>query len=84
MQVTTVGLDLTKSVLHVYGVAEDGEVAFNRPLRRAQVLAFFERPGPCLVGIKACASSHHWARDLSKLGHAVRLMPPMQRPSARQ
>ena len=77
MQVTTVGLDLAKTVFHVHGVTEDGEVAFNRPLRRSQVLAFFERLAPCLVGIEACASSHHWARELSELGHTVRLMPPM-------
>ncbi|WP_114963191.1 IS110 family RNA-guided transposase [Tritonibacter mobilis] len=77
MQVTTVGLDLAKNVFHVHGVTHDGQVAFNRPLRRAQVLSFFQRFEPCLVGIEACASSHHWARALSKLGHTVRLMPPM-------
>ena len=77
MQVTTVGLDLAKNIFHVHGVTEGGEVAFNRPLRRAQVLAFFERLSPCLIGIEACASSHHWARELTKLGHTVRLMPPM-------
>tara|TARA_R100000789_G_C3001671_1_gene148981 strand:- start:241 stop:1266 length:1026 start_codon:yes stop_codon:yes gene_type:complete len=77
MQVTTVGLDLAKNIFHVHGVTETGDVAFNRPLRRAQVLAFFQRLSPCLVGIEACASSHHWARELSKLGHTVRLMPPM-------
>lgn len=77
MQVTTVGLDLAKNIFHVHGVTEGGEVAFNRPLRRAQVLGFFERLSPCRIGIEACASSHHWARELSKLGHTVRLMPPM-------
>jgi transposase len=77
MQVTTVGLDLAKNNFHVHGVAENGEVAFNRPLRRAQVLAFFERQTPCLIGVEACASSHQWARELSRLGHTVRLMPPM-------
>lgn len=77
MQVTTVGLDLAKSIFHVHGVTEAGEVAFNRPLRRAQVLAFFQRLAPCLVGVEACASSHYWARELIKLGHEVRLMPPM-------
>lgn len=76
MQVTTVGLDLAKSIFHVHGVAEDGLVAFNRPLRRAQVLVFFGRLSPCLVGIEACSSGHYWARELSKLGHYVRLMPP--------
>lgn len=73
----TVGLDLAKTIFHVHGVTEGGEVAFNRPLRRAQVLAFFERLSPCLIGIEACASSHHWGRELSKLGLTVRLMPPM-------
>jgi transposase len=77
MQVTTVGLDLAKNIFHVHGVTETGEVAFNRPLRRAQVLAFFERLSPCLIGIEACASSHHWGRELTKLGHTVRLMPPI-------
>lgn len=77
MQVATVGLDLAKNVFHVHCFAEDGEVTFNRPLRLAQVLAFFERLDPCLVGVEAYASSHDWARELSKLGHTVRLMPPM-------
>jgi transposase len=77
MHVTTVGLDLAKTIFHVHGVTETGEVAFNRPLRRAQVLAFFERLAPCLIGIEACASGHYWARELTKLGHEVRLMPPM-------
>lgn len=77
MQVTTVGLDLAKNIFQVHGVTKTGDVAFNRPLRRAQVLAFFQRLPPCLVGIEACASSHHWARELSNLGHTVRLMPPM-------
>lgn len=77
MQVTTVGLDLAKNIFQVHGVTKTGDVAFNRPLRRAQILAFFQRLPPCLVGIEACASSHHWARELSKLGHTVRLMPPM-------
>lgn len=77
MQVTTVGLDLAKNIFHVHGVTEDGEVAFNRPLRRSQLLAFFDRLAPCLIGVEACASSHYWARELSKLGHSVRPMPPM-------
>jgi len=77
VQVTAVGLDLAKTIFHVHGVTEDGQVAFNRPLRRSQVLAFFQRLEPCLVGVEACASSHHWGRELSKLGHTVRLMPPM-------
>ncbi len=76
MQVTTIGLDLAKNIFQVHGVSQDGDVAFNRTLRRRQVLEFFERLDPCLVGIEACASSHYWARELVKLGHDVRLMPP--------
>jgi len=77
MEVTTVGLDLAKTIFHVHGVTEAEEVAFNRPLRRSHVLALFDRLVPCFVRVEACASSHDWARDLSKLGHTVRLMPPM-------
>jgi len=76
MQVTTVGLDLAKNIFQVHGIDDNGEVAFNRALRRAQVLAFFERLEPCLVGIEACGTSHHWARELIKLGHNVKLIPP--------
>lgn len=76
MHVTTVGLDLAKNVLQVHGVAADGAIGFNRSLRRAQVLAFFEGLPPCLVGIEACGTSHHWAREIAKLGHEVRLIPP--------
>jgi len=77
MQVTTIGLDLAKNVFQVHGIYKDGEVAFNRALRRAQVLSFFERLEPCLVGIEACGTSHHWARELIKLGHNVKLIPPV-------
>jgi len=77
MQVTTVGLDLAENVFQVHGVSENGEVAFNQALRRAQMLAFFERLPPCLVGMEACGSSHYWARQLSKLGHDARLIPAM-------
>lgn len=77
MHVTTIGLDLAKNVFQVHGIADDGEVAFNRPLRRAQVLTFFGKLEPCLVGIEACGTSHHWARELMKLGHNVKLIPPV-------
>lgn len=77
MQVTTVGLDLAKSVFQVYGVTEDGTVAFDRSLRRAQMIAFFKKLEPCLVGMEACGSSHYWARELSKLGHTVKLIAPV-------
>ena len=76
MHVTTVGLDLAKNVLQVHGVTADGTIAFNRSLRRAQVLSFFETVPPCLVGIEACGTSHYWAREIAKLGHEVRLIPP--------
>lgn len=77
MHVTTVGLDLAKNVFQVHGVSDHGEVLFNRALRRSQVLAFFERLDPCLIGMEACSTGHYWARALSKLGHEVKLIPPV-------
>jgi transposase len=74
--ITTIGLDIAKSVFQVHGVDAQGQVAIRRQLKRRYVLAFFEKLPPCLVGIEACASSHHWSRELSALGHTVRLMPP--------
>ena len=74
--VTTIGLDIAKSVFQVHGVNAEGEVILRRQLKRRYVLAFFEKLPPCLVGIEACASSHHWSRELQALGHTVRLMPP--------
>src|SRR6266404_4357301 len=76
MKITTIGLDLAKRVFQVHGVNGAGEVAVRKTLRRAQVLRFFERLDPCLVGIEACGTSHYWAREISKFGHEVRLMPP--------
>lgn len=76
MQISTIGIDLAKNVFQVHAETSSGEVVFNRALRRSQVLTFFERLEPCLVGMEACASSHHWAREISKFGHEVRLMPP--------
>jgi transposase len=73
---TTIGLDIAKSVFQVHGVNAEGNVAFRRQLKRRYVLAFFQKLPPCLVGIEACASSHHWSRELQALGHTVRLMPP--------
>ena len=77
MQVTTIGIDLAKNIFQVHGITENDEVAFNRPLRRAQVLPFFTRLDPCLIGMEACSTSHYWARELTRLGHEVRLIPPM-------
>jgi transposase len=76
MQISTIGLDLAKSIFQVHGVDAAGEVAFRKALRRPQVLPFFAKLPPCLVGIEACGTSHHWARELARLGHDVRLMPP--------
>ena len=74
--VRTVGLDIAKSVFQVHGVDGAGQVVIRRQLKRRYVLAFFQKLPPCLVGIEACASSHHWSRELKALGHTVRLMPP--------
>jgi transposase len=76
MEITTVGLDLAKRVFQVHGVDVAGGVVVRKALRRAQVLPFFSKLPPCLVGIEACGTSHHWARELIRLGHEVRLMPP--------
>jgi transposase len=74
--VSTIGLDIAKSVFQVHGIDAEGNVVLRRQLKRRYVLAFFEKLPPCLVGIEACASSHHWSRELQALGHTVRLMPP--------
>jgi len=74
--ITTIGLDIAKSVFQVHGVDAGGQVVIRRQLKRRYVLEFFQKLSPCLVGIEACASSHHWSRELQALGHTVRLMPP--------
>jgi len=74
--ITTIGLDIAKSVFQVHGVDAQGQVIIRRQLKRRYVLAFFQKLPACLVGIEACASSHHWSRELKALGHTVRLMPP--------
>jgi len=76
MQITTIGLDIAKSVFQVHGIDAAGEILLRRRLTRARVLPFFAKLGPCLIGIEACATSHYWARELRELGHDVRLMPP--------
>lgn len=76
MTVTTIGLDIAKTVFQVHGVDADGAVVIRRSLRRSQVIAFFKKLPPCLVGMEACATAHYWAREIRKLGHTVRLMPP--------
>jgi transposase len=75
MQVSTIGLDLAKNVFQVHGIDANEKVVVRKQLRRSQVMAFFEALAPCLVGMEACATAHHWARALRKLGHEVRLMP---------
>lgn len=75
-EITTVGLDLAKNVFQVHAVDATGVVVIRRQVRRAQMLLFFSRLKPCLIGIEACAGAHFWARELAKLGHEVRLIPP--------
>src|SRR5260370_21412904 len=75
-RVSTIGLDIAKSVFQVHGVDANGLVVIRRQLKRRYVLAFFEKLPSCLIGMEACASSHHWSRELQALGHTVRLMPP--------
>jgi transposase len=75
-EVITIGLDLAKNVFQVHGVDAGGAVVIRKQLRRRQVMPFFRKLSPCLVGIEACATAHHWARELIGLGHEVKLMPP--------
>ena len=76
MQITTIGLDLAKNVFQVHGVDDVGNVTIRKKLRRAEMLMFFAELPPCLVGVEACATAHHWAREITAFGHTVRLMPP--------
>jgi transposase len=75
-EITTVGLDLAKNVFQIHGIDDAGEVVVRKQLRRAQVLGFFAGLSRCVIGLEACATAHHWARELLALGHDVRLMPP--------
>ena len=75
-KIITIGVDLAKNVFQVHGVDADGAVVVRRQLRRRQVLAFFRKQPPCLVGMEACATAHYWAREIAALGHEVKLMPP--------
>lgn len=74
--VATVGFDLAKHVFQVHAIDDVGHVVTSRALRRKDLMAFFERLPSCLIGMEACSSAHHWARQLMTLGHDVRLMPP--------
>lgn len=75
-KISTIGLDLAKSVFQVHGIDSQGRVVVRRQLRRKEVLSFFAERPPCLVGMEACATAHYWGRELIKLGHTVKLMPP--------
>src|SRR5690242_5010816 len=75
-EVGTIGLDIAKSVFQVHGVDADGAVVIRKRISRAKVLEFFAAARPCLVGIEACPSAHHWSRKLQVFGHTVKLMPP--------
>jgi len=75
-RITTIGIDLAKSVFQLHGVDAEGRALLRRQLRRSQMLEFFQRQPACLIGMEACASAHYWARELAKFGHEVRLMQP--------
>jgi transposase len=77
MQITTIGLDIAKNVFQLHGIDAEGRVILRRKVRRDQLLALLSGLDPCLIGIEACATAHHWARQLEALGHEVRLMPPV-------
>src|SRR5512132_1076550 len=76
MKITTVGIDLAKNVIQLHGVDERGKTVLRKQLRRAQVASFFATLEPCLIGMEACGSAHHWARKLESYGHTVKLMAP--------
>src|SRR5260221_1947686 len=75
-KVSTIGIDLAKGVFQVHALDEQGAVVVRRALRRSKLLTWFAQLPPCLVGVEACATAHYWARELRKLGHDVRLIPP--------
>ncbi len=77
-EITTIGLDLAKSVFQVHGADRDGRPLLRKQLRRAQVLDFFAGLPACMVGMEACGSAHHWARELRALGRRVRLIPELR------
>lgn len=76
-EVTTIGLDIAKNVFHAHGADERGAAVFSRKLSRGKLLDFFARQPACLVAMEACSGAHHWARELIRLGHEVRLIPPV-------
>ncbi len=74
--ISTIGLDLAKRVFQVHGVDNQGQVIVEKRLQRSELLSWFAKLSPCLVGMESCATSNYWARELSKLGHRVKLIPP--------
>lgn len=76
MHITTIGLDLAKSVFQAHGIDGTGNIVLVKKLHRKQMLPFFSKLPPCLIGVEACATAHHWARVLIAMGHEVRIMPP--------
>jgi len=76
MKITTIGIDLAKNVFQVHGVDERGHLVLRKQIRRDQLAAFMVNLPPCLVGMEACGSAHHWARKFQDFGHTVRLMSP--------
>jgi hypothetical protein len=75
-KISTIGLDLAKSLYQVHGIASEGQVVIRKQLRRGELLRFFGRLSPCFVGMEACGGAHYWAREIAALGHEVRLIPP--------
>ncbi len=75
-EIVTIGLDIAKNVFQLHGVDRSGKIVLRKALRRSQVLGFFSTLPPCLIGMEACATAHHWARTLIAFGHDVRLIPP--------
>ena len=73
---TTVGIDLAKNILSVHGIDEHGKAVMKRTVSRGKVMEVMAGIGPCLVGVEACSGAHHWARELGRLGHAVKIMAP--------
>ena len=76
MQITTVGIDLAKNIFHIHGITSSGKRAVSKALKRADMLPYFAQLPPCLIGLESCGSAHYWQRELSKLGHDVRLINP--------
>ena len=76
MKITTIGIDLAKTVFQIHGIDERGKVVVRKQLKRAEMATYFANLEPCLIGMEACGSAHHWARKLEGNGHTVKLMAP--------